>query len=463
MPEPVRLFGTDGIRGRVPQWPLQADFVVRLGQAIAQVLREGGLAPLVLIGRDTRRSGAMLEAALSAGLMERGLDVLPLGVLPSPAVALLARHFGAGLGVVISASHNPYPDNGIKLFAQTGFKVPEEMERQIETLAQKSLPDLGNDSPIGQVVTARSPAGEVYLETLLARSGRPDPLRGWHLLLDCAHGAAYQVGPELFRRLGAQVTVLHAEPDGENINHQCGSEAPHRLREALLRHRAHVGIALDGDADRAILVDEQGNILDGDHLLYILARDLYERGGLRNQAVVGTVMSNLGLERALAALGVTLERVGVGDRRVARRMLEEDLVLGGEPSGHIILFGEGSTTGDGLYTAMKVLGIAVRRKRPLSALTAGLRKYPQVVVNVPVAEKPPLDALPTLQQARRMVGERLGEEGRIVIRYSGTQNLARVMVEGADPDRVRWAANLLAEAIRRSIPTPTPREGDAPS
>lgn len=448
MAETERLFGTDGIRGRVPSWPLTADVVVRLGQAVAEVARTAGYEPLAVIGRDTRRSGPMLAAALAAGLMERGLDVAPLGVLPTPAVALLTRRLGAGLGVVISASHNPAADNGIKFFAGTGFKLPDELERAVEARLQQA-PALPPPGPVGRLLGLPGAPAEDYVGELVARAGRPEPLQGRHVVMDCAYGAAYQVGPALFRRLGARVTALHAEPDGDNINRDCGSEHPQALREAVVQLRADAGVALDGDADRLLLVDEDGVLLDGDQILGILARDLHERGRLRNGTVVGTVMSNLGLERALESFGARLERVPVGDRHVARRMLEGDFVLGGEASGHVVLFGEGSTTGDGLYTALKVLDIAARQGQPLSAL-AVVRKFPQVLVNVPVPGRPALEALPAVREATRLVEERLGR-ARILLRYSGTQPLARVMVEGEDEEQVRWAAETLAAAVRRGV------------
>lgn len=451
MSETAPLFGTDGIRGQVPPWPLVADVVARLGQASAEVARAAGYAPLAVIGRDTRRSGPMLEAALAAGLMERGMDVASLGILPTPAVAFLARHFAAGLGVVISASHNPHPDNGIKFFAGTGFKFPDELERAVEALLMQTapapVPYLG---PVGRPVAPPSSPAEAYLERLLVWAGGPGFLQGRHLVLDCAHGATYQVAPELFRRLGAQVTVLCAEPDGENINRDCGSEHPQALREAVLGAHADAGLAFDGDGDRALLVDETGRYLDGDQMLAILARDLHGRGQLRNATVVGTVMSNLGLEHMLEGLGLRLERVSVGDRHVARRMLDGDFVLGGEPSGHVVVFGEGSTTGDGLYTAVKVLAVAVREKQSLSALAAAMVKFPQVIVNVPVQGRPPLESLPEVQEATALVRQRLGRV-RLLLRYSGTQPLARVMVEGEDEARVRWAAEALAEAVRKGI------------
>lgn len=455
MIDDVRLFGTDGIRGRVSRWPLTAAFVVRLGQALAQVIREGGQAPLVLIGRDTRASGPMLESALMAGLLERGIDAFPLGVMPSPGVAYLCRHFGAGLGIVISASHNPASDNGLKLFTGTGFKVPPEMERKIEAVAREIESVMVSTSPrVGRVVAGSTSPQQAYLEALASRVGRPKPLQGWNLVLDCAHGATYQVAPDLFRRLGARVSVLFAEPDGQNINQGCGTEHPQALREAVLQQRADAGLAFDGDGDRLLLVDEQGSLLDGDDILHILSRDLYERGQLQHRTVVGTVMSNLGLERALSALGGSLERVPVGDRNVARRMLEGGFTLGGEPSGHIILFGEGGTTGDGLYTAMKVLGIVVRRKQALSTLTAGLRKFPQTLVNVPVSHKPPLSSLEEVAQAQDMITERLGDRVRVLLRYSGTQPLLRVMVEGEEAEEVDWAAQALAEAGRQALSPP---------
>jgi phosphoglucosamine mutase len=451
MAERSPLFGTDGIRGQVPSWPLLADVVARLGQAAAEVARAAGYAPLAVIGRDTRRSGPMLEAALAAGLMERGLDVMSLGVLPTPGVAFLTRHLRAGLGVVISASHNPHPDNGIKFFAGTGFKFPDELERAVEALLpQAATAPLPHPDAVGRPVVPPVSPAETYLKGLLDRAGQPNLLAGWHVVLDCAHGATYQVAPELFRRLGAQVTVLSAEPDGENINRDCGSEHPQALREAVLALHAHAGLALDGDGDRALIIDEAGHYLDGDHLLAILARDLHSQGQLRRRTVVGTAMSNLGLEQMLEGLGLRLERVPVGDRHVAQRLLDGDFVLGGEPSGHVLFFGEGSTTGDGLYTAMKVLGVAVREERRLSALAAAMVKFPQVIVNVPVQGRPPLESLPEVQEATALVQQRLGKV-RLLLRYSGTQPLARVMVEGEDEAQVRWAAEALAEAVRKGI------------
>ncbi len=450
MAEEGRLFGTDGIRGRVPTWPLTADFVVRVGQAVAEVMWEAGYASLALIGRDTRRSGPMLETAIAAGLMERGIDVLFAGILPTPAVALLTRHLGAGLGVAISASHNPAPDNGIKFFSGSGFKLPDALEEEIERRVRQTI-SASPFRPVGRPVGVEVVPEEVYLETLVARAGRPRPLENWRLVVDCAHGATCRVAPELLRRLGAKVIALNAAPDGENINDGCGSEHPQGLREAVLREHADAGLALDGDGDRLLLVDERGALLDGDDILAILARDLLSRGQLRHNTLVGTVMTNLGLEHTLEAWGGRLERVPVGDRHIARRMLEGDFVLGGEPSGHVLLFGEGMTTGDGLYTAIKVLGLAVRTRRPLSALSMGIRKYPQVTLNVPTPRKPPLETLPELQKALGRAQGRLGERGRILLRYSGTQPLLRIMVEGEDEAEVSRAADLLAEAAQRDL------------
>lgn len=449
MPETARLFGTDGIRGPVPGELLSAAAVARIGQAVAEVLRAAGGAPLALIGRDTRRSGPMLEAALTAGLLEGGVDVMPLGVLPTPAVALLTVQWQAGLGAVISASHNPHTDNGIKFFAGDGSKLPEALERAVEARLADPGP-AASIGPLGRPVSPPAAPGAAYLEALRARIGRPDLLAGRHLVLDCAHGAAYQVGPELFRSLGARVTALHAAPDGQNINRDCGSEHPESLRRAVLQEGADAGLALDGDGDRALLIDERGQLLDGDQVLAILARDLQERGQLRHGVVVGTVMANLGLEQALERLGARLERVPVGDRHVAQRMREGGFVLGGEPSGHVVILGQGSTTGDGLYTALRVLEVAARRGWPLSQLAAGMSKWPQALINVPVRGRPALADLPEVREATRQVEERLGKV-RILLRYSGTQPLARVMVEGEDEAAVRWAAEVLAEAVRRGV------------
>ncbi len=447
-----KLFGTDGIRGTANVHPMTPEVALALGRAIAHVFRETeGERKQILIGKDTRLSGYMFEDALAAGICAMGVNVIQVGPVPTPALAFLTRDMRCNAGVMITASHNPYQDNGIKFFAANGFKLPDEEEARIERLiesgevSQLSVPP----DEIGQAWRIEDARGRyvVYLKNAFPRDLT---LEGMRIVVDCANGAAYRAAPTVLRELGAEVFTLGVEPNGRNINDDCGSLHPERAAAKVRELRADVGISLDGDADRVIVIDERGEIYDGDMLMWMCARDMKQRGVLTNDTVVATVMSNLGLERALAGLGVKLLRTQVGDRYVVEAMCEGGHVLGGEQSGHI-LFLEHSTTGDGMMSALQVLALMARSRRKLSELNEGFERLPQVIVNVGVAEKRPLEALPSFQEHVAEVEEELGDAGRVLIRYSGTENKARVMVEGRDEARVHEIANQLASRLKQAL------------
>ncbi|HEX7588969.1 MAG TPA: phosphoglucosamine mutase, partial [Anaerolineae bacterium] len=422
-----KLFGTDGIRGVANEWPLTPQFITRLGEAIGQVLgrREHARA---LIGRDTRQSGAMIENALAAGMMARGLDTLHLGVLTTPGVAYLTHKLGACCGISISASHNPFEDNGIKVFGADGFKVPDASEGEIESLAQSSA-----DQKRGRAIGVRRDSTESvngYVDFLLGAVEHAQILNGQRVVVDCNNGATFDLSKRVLDALGGQVIALNDAPDGVNINRGYDSLEPRLLRETVLREHAAWGVQFDGDGDRAVFVDERGGYVDGDFVLAILARDFVARGQLKTRSVVSTVMANIGLERSLGEIDVTLERTAVGDRWVTDRMRATGAQMGGEQSGHIVLFDGGHTTGDGLYTAIRVAQVLARRGESLAALAACMTKYPQVLINVRVPHKPPLEQLPQVQTQLALSQSALGDRARILLRYSGTENLARVMIEG---------------------------------
>ena len=447
-----RLFGTDGVRGRANEHPMTAEVALALGQAIAHVLRvPGGERRRIIIGKDTRLSGYLFEDALAAGICAMGVDVIQVGPMPTPGMAFLAHDMRCHAGVMISASHNAYEDNGIKFFSSDGFKLPDVIEERIEALITS-----------GELADLRAPADEIgqarriddaegrYVVFLKNTFPAGSSLEGLRVVLDCANGAAYKVGPTVLEELGAEVFSLGVEPNGRNINDGCGSLFPERTAAKVREVRADIGIALDGDADRAVLVDEQGEILDGDELLALFARDLIERGELRGKQVVGTVMSNLGLERALESMGATLLRTPVGDRHVVEAMRREGCNLGGEQSGHLV-FLDHNTTGDGLVTALQALAIMSRKGGRLSELVEGFQRLPQVLLNVPVASKRPIEDLPSIQAALRKLEAEFDGRGRVLIRYSGTEPKARVMVEGEDARRVSEAAEELSRELRRAL------------
>ena len=451
--EVKKLFGTDGIRGVANQWPLTPDFVARVGQAIGQIIAHESGKPVVAIGRDTRLSGEMLEISLASGLMSQGVDTLHLGVITTPGIAYLTTKLGARLGIVISASHNPYEDNGIKVFGPDGFKIPDEMEVEIERIAQSEAgSDLGpNHSSLGRRIDGRDYRRD-YLDYLFQSAGDPDLLQDMRIVVDCANGATSELAPELFTRLGAEVMAMNNEPDGLNINSSYEYLEPQLVRQAVLREGAHVGVAFDGDGDRVILVDEKGNFVDGDGIMAILAREMQAQGTLRHDTVIGTLMSNVGLELSLQEIGVRLERTPVGDRYVSQRMVEGGFTLGGEQAGHIIIFGYDHTAGDGLFTALRVLKtIADHRPQLFSDLAGCFHKYPQVLINVPVSRKPPLEEIPEVQAQVAKAQAALGKAGRIVLRYSGTQDLARVMIEGNDQEVIEREAQAIADVISQQV------------
>jgi phosphoglucosamine mutase len=445
---PKQLFGTDGIRGTPGHYPLDDATLYWIGRAVGEYLRAAEPAPTVLLGVDTRESGPYLARRIAAGLAAAQVAIVYVGVVTTPGVAYLVRAQEFSAGMVISASHNPYTDNGIKLFAHTGMKFPDTVEEAIEQyiLARQAQPSpsTAEANLVAQPVLLRS-----YLEFLASRLPAGANLAGMKLVLDCAHGAASALGPELFRMLGAEVVAIHNTPDGRNINDGCGSLHPETLREAVLATRAALGAAFDGDADRAVFVSASGRVVNGDGTLLAVARAMKAAGTLRGGVVVGTTMANLGLERALAAEGLRLERVPVGDRYVLEGMQRLGANLGGEQSGHII-FLDDHTTGDGLLTAVKIAALVACRGS-LDQLIAGLTIFPQMILNVPVRAKPPLDSLPTVARALAEAERALGPRGRVVLRYSGTEPLARVMVEAEHEADVERFAHAIAEAIRDAI------------
>ncbi|TDJ12045.1 MAG: phosphoglucosamine mutase [Gammaproteobacteria bacterium] len=443
----MKYFGTDGLRGRVGEPPMTVDFALRLASAVARVLIPNG--GTVVIGKDTRVSGYMFESALEAGFVAAGVDVKLLGPLPTPAIAVLTRKFEADLGVVISASHNPYFDNGIKFFNGEGQKLSDELEVAIEAELDNAV-TTRESALLGkaeQVVTARLQYEEFCLSTV-------EPgldLAGLKIVLDSAHGAAYKVAPRVLSRLGAEVVPIGSSPNGRNINDQCGSTHPDLLRKVVMAVGADLGIALDGDGDRVVMVDHNGVLADGDQLIYIIARDRKSRGELRGP-VVGTVMSNLGLENTLHSQGIEFLRAAVGDRKVLAMLHEHDGILGGETSGHIICLDK-VTTGDGLVAALQILEVIKRSAGNLAELAAEMPRYPQTMINVRVAGKPNLDDLPAIRKAVAGVEATLGSTGRVVLRPSGTEPVIRVMVEGEDEALVRNLASELAESVEQACAT----------
>ena len=437
-----KYFGTDGIRGRVGEFPITPDFMLKLGWAAGMAFRKQGKCR-ILIGKDTRISGYMFESALEAGLSAAGADVLLLGPMPTPAIAYLTRTFHAEAGIVISASHNPHHDNGIKFFSGQGTKLPDEIELMIEELLDAPM-TVVESGQLGKVSRINDAAGR-YIEFCKSSVPSSTDFAGLKIVVDCANGAAYKVAPSVFRELGAEVSVLSAQPDGLNINDDCGSTHVEALQAAVVAQQADLGIAFDGDADRVLMVDHTGALVDGDELLFIIARDLQERGKLQG-GVVGTLMSNLGLELALADLGIPFVRAKVGDRYVVAELLARHWQIGGENSGHVVCF-QHTTTGDAIIAALQVLLALRRRGHSLAEARQGLRKCPQVLVNVRFAGGvDPLEH-PAVQDASARVTEKMAGRGRVLLRKSGTEPLVRVMVEGDDEALVRGYADELAKVV----------------
>ena len=445
-----KLFGTDGIRGIAGEPPLDGTTIYAVGLAVGHTLRKSAAQPRVLLGRDTRESSPWIAAMLAAGLRNAGAHVESAGVITTPGVAFLTHTHGFHAGVVISASHNPWRDNGIKLFGGDGFKLPDEEELAIEDeifhhAAKGAAPDAASLPPLEDSSALKSDYVQFLLDCV------PDlNLNGLRIVADCANGAAAAVAPELFGRLGGEVTLLNIAPDGRNINDNCGALHPDWVAREVSAREANLGVTFDGDADRCMLAGPHGNVINGDAILLMSGRDLKARGMLTGDVVVATTMSNMGLEAALKRSGICMLRAPVGDRYVLERMEKENAALGGEQSGHI-LFPHLATTGDGLLTALVVLDLIARTGKNIDELTADLKVFPQVIVNVKVREKKPLESIPSVAAKIRAAEAELKDSGRVVIRYSGTEALARVMIEAESEEAMRRHAEAIAEAIRAEL------------
>lgn len=441
-----KYFGTDGIRGRVGEPPITADFLLKLGWATGRVFANEGHG-FVLVGKDTRISGYMFESALEAGLTAAGVDTRLLGPMPTPGIAYLTRTLRASAGIVISASHNPYYDNGVKFFSVQGSKLPDEIEQKIEHYMDSPMTTV-ESSKLGKAKRLVDAAGR-YIEFCKASVPAGLNFNGVRIVLDCAHGATYHIAPHVFSEVGAEVVAIGAEPDGLNINDECGSTRPEKLAVAVLEYRADVGIAFDGDGDRVIMVDHKGEIVDGDELIYIIAKSRLKSGQLSGP-VVGTLMTNLGMEHGLKQLSIDLLRAKVGDRYVMEMLIANNGILGGENSGHIICL-DRTTTGDGIISALQVLAEMQSSGKNLHELKSGMQKYPQVLVNIKTSKKVDPDKDEAIQKAVKSIEKKLGGTGRVLLRASGTEPLIRVMVEGQSEDLVKEYANYLASDVRNAI------------
>jgi len=446
-----KLFGTDGVRGVANLEPMTSEMAMQLGRAAAHIFMRRAGRHQIIIGKDTRISGYMLESALTAGICSMGVDVLLVGPMPTPAIAFLTRSLRADAGVVISASHNPYQDNGIKFFSGNGFKLPDDVEARIEQLIVSD--EISHLRPtadlIGKAYRIDDAEGR-YIEFAKRSLPRELDFQGIKLVVDCANGAAYKVAPTVLKELGAKVEIIGNKPDGMNINAGCGAVHPEQLQEAVRHHHADLGIALDGDADRAIFVCEQGTIIDGDHVMAALGLDMHQNGLLAKQTIVGTVMSNFGLELSMAKAGIKLVRTPVGDRYLLERMLAEGYNFGGEQSGHFI-FLDHNTTGDGLISALQMLSLMKRTGKPLSELAQAMSAVPQVLLNVKVKQKPVLESIPDIDRAIQDSEARLNGSGRVVVRYSGTEPLLRIMIEGEKDSLINEVAENLAKVVRAHL------------
>ncbi len=444
-----KFFGTDGIRGEAGQFPLDETTIERIGYSLAKELeRRLGRTAHIIIGGDTRESGDWISDAIARGAITAKAEITNAGVITTPGVAYLTRRLEADAGVVISASHNPYQDNGIKVFAPSGQKLDDETELAIE----RDLEADANHFPAmtDQTVEADPSLKELYLAFLRDEIGAGLDLSGMKLVIDCANGASYELAPRLFESLGADLTVINAEPTGRNINLNCGSLHTETLQETVLAENANAGFAFDGDADRLLMIDEHGQFVDGDQFMLVMAEYFAANGKLAGNRVVSTVMSNLGLEVAFRKRGIEFVRTSVGDKNVLDELLKNGGSIGGEQSGHII-FPEISLTGDGMISALEILRVMVESKRSLSDLASGFVRYPQILLNVRVASKPPLDSIEPIKTAIEAVETQLADNGRLLVRYSGTENLARVMIEGQDETVIRQQAESLAQIIKENI------------
>ncbi|MCD6570864.1 MAG: phosphoglucosamine mutase [Deltaproteobacteria bacterium] len=446
-----KLFGTDGIRGVANVHPMTPEMALKIGRAIAYITRRKGHTPRILVGKDTRLSGYMLENALVSGICSMGADALLVGPITTPGVAFLTVSMRADAGIVISASHNPYQDNGIKIFSRDGFKLPDEKEDEIEDLIfSDNLAELhASFHEMGKAYRIDDAKGR-YIVFL--KNSFPDEytLEGMKIVLDCSNGATYKVAPEAFFELGADVIPLFHEPDGKNINKDCGSQHPEILAHEVVKNRAHIGFAFDGDGDRVIAVDENGDVLTGDQIMAICAYVMKKKGALKKNLVVSTVMSNIGLGLALKEFGVKTIAAKVGDRYVLEEMLAKGAVIGGEDSGHII-FLDHHTTGDGIISALQLLSAMKEENKPLSELSGIMKVYPQRLINVEVTSKPDISTIPEIMNIIKGVEKKLGNKGRVLVRYSGTQQMCRVMVEGPSEKDTEVYCNKIADVIIEKI------------
>ncbi|MFU8789566.1 MAG: phosphoglucosamine mutase [Methylobacter sp.] len=439
-----KYFGTDGIRGRVGEQPITADFFLKLGWAAGRVFASEGHG-FVLVGKDTRISGYMFESALEAGLTAAGVDTRLLGPMPTPGIAYLTRTLRAQAGIVISASHNPYYDNGIKFFSVQGTKLPDDIEQKIERHIDSPMTTV-DSSKLGKAKRLVDASGR-YIEFCKASVPTRLDFSGMRIIIDCAHGATYHIAPHVFSEVGAEVVTIGAEPDGLNINDECGATKPEKLAATVLAYRADFGIALDGDGDRLIMIDHKGEVVDGDELIYIIAKSRLDRG-VMSGPVVGTLMTNLGMEHGLKALGIALLRANVGDRYVMEMLAEHGGILGGENSGHIICLDK-TTTGDGIIAALQVMAEMQDSGKSLHELKSGMKKYPQVLVNVKTHKKINPDQDEVIQKTVKAIEKKLGDSGRVLLRASGTEPLIRVMVEGQQGDLVKNYAHQIADDVKK--------------
>jgi phosphoglucosamine mutase len=456
MTETRKLFGTDGVRGVANIYPMTAEVALQLGRALAHVIKYGPGRHRIVVGKDTRLSGYLLEYAITAGICSMGVDVLLLGPMPTPGIAFITHSMRADAGVVISASHNPYQDNGIKFFKGDGYKLPDEIEAHIESLLfQREFEETRpTATEIGQAFRIDDARGR-YISYLKSTFPKELELDGLKIVVDCAHGATYRVAPEVLQELGADVIPIGVRPNGRNINRLCGATHPEGMARLVARYQADLGIAFDGDGDRCIVVDHMGRVVDGDHILAICGLDMQRRQTLKRKTVVATVMSNLGLEVALKNHGLKLVRTQVGDRYVLETMLKGGYNLGGEQSGHLVFLNH-STTGDGILTALRLLSVMLREQKPLAELASVMEVYPQVLLNLKVKERRDLGTVPQAQKAIQAAEKRLQGWGRLLVRFSGTEPLLRVMVEGEKPTEINEVAQELVHTLDMCLNSGSP-------
>jgi phosphoglucosamine mutase len=446
-----KLFETDGVRGIANKYPMTPEMAMKIGQAVSFILQKKGHQPRVVIGKDTRLSGYMLESALVAGITSMGADAITIGPFPTPGIAFITTNLDADAGIVISASHNPFEDNGIKIFSKTGFKLTDEQEIEIEELVfSKKISDkLSAPADLGKAYRETDALGR-YIVFLKQTFPKNLSLEGMKIIIDCANGATYKVAPLLFKEMRANLVALNTSPDGMNINLNCGALHTEGLAKKVLEFNADIGLAFDGDGDRLIVVDEKGNIVSGDQVMAICTKDLKTEGMLKNNILVTTVMSNMGLSIALEKMGVEQVKSKVGDRYVLEGMQKKDAVIGGEDSGHII-FLDHHTAGDGILSALQLLAVMKKKNKPVSELAKVMKVFPQITVNVNVKSKPPLEEQREIMDAIKEVEKALGNKGRVLVRYSGTQAMCRVMVEGPTKKETEAFAGTIAEVIKKKL------------